>query len=151
MPATATLQRSYSNSRKTPFLHALRPDPQAQLATLALELTSQVADAADADEWAVAVVRVSGTGAPDFEGLVPRAYLEATNAGRSARYRMTLVLQTEDRDLGILRLGTVRPDGFNDLEVARAKRAARGASLRLDEALADLDEHARNNPGPRAC
>ncbi len=118
----------------------LNPTPWVDAAVLARQLASGIADRADADQWAVAIVGIEGTGAPDFDELIPRAYLEAMNDGRPARYRLTLVLQTEDRDLGVVRLSTLRPTGFSDLDVARARRAAENAARRLDEAL-----------GPHSC
>jgi hypothetical protein len=99
-------------------------------------LAREIADAADADQWAIAVVGVPELGAPDFEELVPREWLELLNDHRPARYRITLVLQTAELDLGIVRLGTIRPAGFSELEIARARRAAERASARLAAAMA---------------
>jgi hypothetical protein len=76
-------------------------------------------------------------GAPDFEEQVPRQWLELLNDHRPARYRITLVLQAGGRDLGILRLGTIRPSGFSELEIARARDAAERTSLELAAAMAD--------------
>jgi PAS domain-containing protein len=109
--------------------------PSADLADRARELGRRIADAADADQWAITMVGVDGIGPPDFEELVPRPYLEALNDGRPARYRLTLVLRTDERDLGTVRLGTLDPAGFNDLDVARARRAAEDASRDFEEAL----------------
>jgi hypothetical protein len=103
---------------------------------IARSLAREIADAADADQWAIAVVGVPQLGAPDFEERVPREWLELLNDHRPARYRITLVLQTAERDLGILRLGTIRPAGFSVLEIARAREAAEQASERLAAAMA---------------
>jgi hypothetical protein len=103
----------------------------------ARQLAREVADMADADQWATAVVGVPELGAPDFEELVPRQWLELLNDNRPARYRITLMLQAGGRDLGILRLGTIRPSGFSELEIARARDAAERTSLELAAAMAD--------------
>jgi PAS domain-containing protein len=103
----------------------------ASLAGFARHLARRVADAADADQFAIALVGVTGSGDPDFEEPVPRQLLEALNDGRPARYRITLVLQAHGRDLGILRLGTVRPGGFTDEDVQAARQAADGAAVAL--------------------
>jgi PAS domain-containing protein len=86
------------------------------------------------------MVGVDGIGQPDFEELVPRPFLEALNGGRPARYRLTLVLRTDARDLGIVRLGTLDPAGFDDLDVARARRAAADASRDFEQALDRSEE-----------
>jgi hypothetical protein len=107
------------------------------VARLARQLARRVADAADADLVAIALVGVSGMGPADFEEPVPRALLEALNDGRPARYRITLVLQADGRDLGILRLGSIRPRGFTDENVESARQMADEAATvlarRLDE------------------
>lgn len=104
-------------------------------AQIARRLAKTVADAADADQWAIAVVGLKGTGRADFEELVPREWLGALNTGRPAAYRLTLVLQAAGRDLGIIRLGTLRPDGFSPENVARARQAANRAAVELGLAL----------------
>jgi len=48
---------------------------------------------------------------------------------------MTLVLRADDRDLGIVRLGTLRPTGFSHLDVARARAAAEAAADDMSEEL----------------
>lgn len=149
MAATTISRAPQICSRQKPTLRMVQPAPPAtDVATLARQLAGDIADAADADQWAIAVVGVDGTGAPDFEELMPRAYLEAMNEGRPARYRLTLVLRTDDRDLGIVRLGTLRPPGFNDLDVARARNAVDDGSHQLDEALGSAD--AEKRPEARA-
>lgn len=148
MAVTTISQAPQTYSRTKPMLRVVQPAPPADVAILARQLASGIAAAADADQWAIAVVGVDGTGAPDFEELMPRAYLEAMNDGRPARYRLTLVLRTDARDLGIVRLGTKRPPGFNDLDVARARRAADEASNQLDEALGSADGVKRPEASP---
>jgi hypothetical protein len=98
-------------------------------------MARQIANAADADQYAIAVAGLAGLGPPDFEELVPRAYLIAMNDGRPAAYRMTLVLRTADADLGIIRLGTIQPSGFSEENVRRARAGAASASEQLAVAL----------------
>lgn len=152
MAATTISQAPQSCSRQKHALRMIQPAPPADVAILARQLASDIANAADADQRAIAVVGLDGTGAPDFEELVPRVYLEAMNDGRPARYRLTLVLRTETRDIGIVRLATLRPPGFNDLDVARAQHAADDAAHQLDEALGstDAEKHPAANGGETA-
>jgi hypothetical protein len=112
---------------------------QAILSRLARRLARSIADAADADQWAMAVVGIENQSAPDFEEWVSRAWLEALNDGAPARYRITLVLQTPERDLGLVRLGTIQPYGFSLEQVTAAQAAADHAASVLSRAL---EEHA---------
>lgn len=109
--------------------------PAPGAAALARRLACSIADAADADQWAIAVVGLRGTGAPDFEEQVPRHLLETMNDAQPARYRMTLVLQADGRDLGVVRLGTLRPSGFSAEDVQRGRAAAETAAHELAETL----------------
>ena len=104
----------------------------------ARRLASSVADAADADQWAIAVVGIEDLGDPDFEEWVPRAWLEALNDGAPARYRITLVLQADGRDLGILRLGTIRPEGFSTAQITTARASADHAAQVLARAFEEF-------------
>jgi hypothetical protein len=95
-------------------------------------LALAIADAADADQWAVTLVGHPGLGDPDFDELVPRWYLEGLSGSNDVRYRVTLVLQAEGKDLGMVRLGTVRPGGFTDDDVQRAGAAVACAAEILE-------------------
>jgi len=55
---------------------------QAILARIALRLARSIADAADGDQWAMAVVGIDNLGAPDFEEWVSRSWLGCDNAQR---------------------------------------------------------------------
>ncbi|OGG55792.1 MAG: hypothetical protein A3F84_04365 [Candidatus Handelsmanbacteria bacterium RIFCSPLOWO2_12_FULL_64_10] len=110
--------------------------PQTAPVPYLRSLARTVADAADADQYAVAVVGVPQTGNPDFEELVPRESLEAMADGAPARYRLTLVLQSDSEDLAVVRLATLRPHGFTDLDVGRARAVARLAADELSRTLA---------------
>jgi hypothetical protein len=104
-------------------------------AELARRLTIAIADEADADQWAVAVDGISGTGPADFEEPFPRPWLQTLNGGRPAAYRLTLVLRHGERDLGIVRLGTFRPCGFQLEQIKRGRGAADQAAQVLAEIL----------------
>jgi hypothetical protein len=112
-------------------------------------LAERIADAADADQWAIAAVGVAGTGRPDFQELVPRRWLETLNLGQPARYRLTLVLRGGQQDLGIVRLGTLRPSGFSERNVASARVAAALAGTDLALALDPTRE--ASGPATRAA
>src|SRR5687767_14494097 len=56
--------------------HGIAPDTRREIVALARQLASAIADGADADQWAIAVVGLPELGAPDFEELVPRKWLE---------------------------------------------------------------------------
>jgi hypothetical protein len=104
-------------------------------AELARRLTIAIADEADADQWAVAIDGISGTGPADFEEPFPRSWLESLNKGHPAAYRLTLVLRHAGRDLGVVRLGTFRPCGFQPSQIRRARAAADRAAELLAEIL----------------
>jgi hypothetical protein len=123
-----------------PEAHLL-PWPQAEkFAALAKEVATKIADMADADQWAITLRGVEGTGPADFEELVPRRWLQLLNGGKEAAYRLTLVLHSDSQDLGILRLATLRPCGFSQEDVARARLAAEAAAEMLSSALHPCEE-----------
>ena len=109
--------------------------PNHELASLSCTLAEAIADAADADQWAIEVSGVSDTGPADFEEWLPRQLLQGLNDGRPAAYRLTLVLQHEGTDLGIIRLGTIRPSGFCPEDVALARMESDYAAIMLDNAM----------------
>jgi hypothetical protein len=90
-----------------------------------------VAEAADADQSAIVVDGMVGTGGLELEDRVPRQWLEYLNGGRPAVYRLTVPLHWGDRDLGLVRLGTSDPAGFSPAQIARARAAANRAAERL--------------------
>lgn len=98
-------------------------------------LAEEIADAADADQWAISLVGHPRIGKPDFNEMVPRGCLEGLSDGKPGRYRMTLVLQAGGRDLGIIRLGTIRPRGFVESDVSRARAAAACAAEILERLI----------------
>ena len=111
------------------------PAPNRELATLCCKLAEAIADAADADQWAIEVTGVRDTGPADFEEWLPRNLLQRMNDRRPAAYRLTLVLQHEGNDLGIIRLGTIRPCGFCAEDVALAHVESDYAASMLDNAM----------------
>ena len=118
----------------------------AILGRLARRLGEEIADAADADQWAIAVVGLKQTGRPDFEELVPRSWLEALNSGQPARYRLTLVLHWGQVDLGIVRLGTLRPSGFSHNDVSAARVVTEVAAAKLASAIETTAERRESAP-----
>ncbi|HZT07503.1 MAG TPA: hypothetical protein VFC51_10775 [Chloroflexota bacterium] len=120
------------------FPHVARPTRDNLARVAALDSARAIADAADADQYAIAVAGLPGLGPPDFEELVPRAHLTAMNEGRPAAYRMTIVLKVADADLGVVRLGTVRPSGFSVEDVRRARCRAAVESQALATTLGRL-------------
>jgi hypothetical protein len=103
------------------------------------ELTSGIADAADADQWAVAVPGVEDTGSPALPDLIPRWWLDALDAGRAATHRITLPLRSGRRYLGVVRLESWKPGGFRGEEMLGARRAVRSAARLLDMMMPEPD------------
>jgi len=95
----------------------------------------RIANAADADQWAIAVVGLKQVGPPDFDEIVPRRLLEGLNRHQPAAYRLTIVLRTHGRDIGIVRLGTLRPSGFRPSEARAARRVAGQAARAITKGL----------------
>src|SRR4051794_16483153 len=98
---------------------------------LARRFAEEVAQAADADQSAIMVDGMAETDGLELEDRVPRQWLEHLNGGRPAVYRLTVPLRSGDRDLGLVRLGTSDPAGFNPVQIARARAAANRAAERL--------------------
>jgi hypothetical protein len=108
-------------------------------------LAQEIADAANADQFAVAVDGIAGTGGLELVDRVPRQWLEYMNGGRPAVYRLTVPLRSGDRELGLVRLSTSDPAGFNPIQIARARAAANRAADRLGTMLS----RAANRRGER--
>ncbi|MEA2642323.1 MAG: hypothetical protein QOF51_3717 [Chloroflexota bacterium] len=129
---------------------ALPAGTAGELRAQARAWTERIADAADADQWAIAVVGIKRSGPPDFEELMPRPLLEGLNSQRPAVYRLTLVLRAGARDIGIVRLGTLRPCGFSAEETTRA-RAATDAAAQALIAISDARRPARAQESHRGA
>src|SRR5207244_1994132 len=95
---------------------------------LAQRLGSLIADAADADQWAIAVDGLGDLQSAAFAELVPRCWLVALNGGREAVYDVALPLGPSRGNLGLVRLATIRPCGFDTDQVIRAQAAANWAA-----------------------
>jgi hypothetical protein len=102
---------------------------------LARRLGSLIADAADADQWAIAVDGLEGLESSDFDDLLPRGWLIALNGGREAVYHLALPLGGGVDNLGVLQLGTIRPCGFHPEQVTRAQAVANWAADLLSQEL----------------
>jgi hypothetical protein len=94
-------------------------------------LGTEIADAADADQWSMSVAGVDVLGPAELDDVVPRRLLQVLNGGKPATYRLTLPLHISGRDLGVIRLATIRPGGFRSECVAKACEAADRAALLL--------------------
>ena len=116
-----------------------------RIATLR-RLAGEIADAADADQWSISVHGVDVIGPADLDSLVPRRLLQVLNGGQPATYRLSLRL----RDLGVIRLSTIRPGGFREANLVRAREAADRAAMLLEAIEATRDRGARK-PSPKCA
>jgi hypothetical protein len=127
---------------RSPEAHALPAsapllDPRRaeRIARLARRLAQAIADTADADQVAITVPGVESLGSGTLPELLPRQWLVALNDGKPGIYRIAIQLCANGQKLGTLRLATVRPNGFQPDEVARAQMDAYHASEMLAAAL----------------
>ncbi len=109
-------------------------------------IATEIADAADADQWSVSIDDVDVIGPADLGSLVPRRLLQVLNGGRPATYRLSLPLG----DLGIIRLVTIRPGGFREANAERARDAADRAAILLEATAAARNRSHRKSPRPGA-
>ncbi len=114
--------------------------------TTVRRLAAEIADAADADQWSISIDGVDVIGPADLESLVPRRLLQVLNGGRPATYRLSIPL----RDLGVIRLATIRPGGFREANIEKAREAAERAADLLTVAVAARGESERK-PGRRGA
>jgi hypothetical protein len=110
------------------------------------ELTSGIADAADADQWAVAVSGVEDTGPAALQDLIPAWWLDALDGGRAATHCLALPLRSGHRYLGVVRLECWKPGGFRDDEVLDARRALRSAARLLDMLMPESEKRLATRP-----
>ena len=134
-------QPSHTNPRYPHLrvVHSSASNRATTLEELSQHLAEQVAAAAGADQFAIMVNGVPNQGGADLEELVPRAWLEYLNSQRPAVYRMSVPLRIGHRELGLVRLGTIDPEGFHPAQIARARSTANAAAetlaRRLDQEL----------------
>lgn len=129
-PSVSTVSPTGNQSEAGP-----RDFGPADRTLLAQRLGSLIADAADADQWAMAGDGLEDAAPADFEELIPHGWLIALNGGRDAVYRMALPVGGGADNLGVVRLATIRPCGFHPDQVTRAQAAANWAAEVLWEAL----------------
>jgi hypothetical protein len=98
-------------------------------------LAVNVADTADADQWLIEAGGLRRTGTSGFDHLLPHDCLIALNHGRPAVYEVSIPLETDERQLGFVRLSTWRPGGFLPAELDHARRRADLAAQRLGARL----------------
>lgn len=96
------------------------------------ELSAGIADAGDADQWAVAVEGVDDTGRPSLQDIIPRWWLSALDGQTPATHRVALPLRSGYRALGVVQLESWKPGGFRDDDLLAAHRAAHSAARLLD-------------------
>ena len=106
-----------------------------QTIALARQLAQSIANEADADQWSINLVGLKGTSDGDPEDLLPQSWLRVLNGGRSACYRVTLLLQAYGHPIGTVRLATIRPSGFSDQQVREARIMANRAGIMIADAL----------------
>jgi hypothetical protein len=96
------------------------------------ELTSAIADIADADQWVVVVDGVDGTGREVLSDLMPAWWFSALDGCGIAIHRVALPLKSGRRILGVVKLESWKPGGFRRNELDAARDAADSASRVLD-------------------
>ena len=114
---------------------AVNPGETARIETLGhfvRELASAIADVADADQWVVVVDGVDDTGRDVLSKLMPGWWLSALDGCWSAIHRVTLLLRSGRRNLGVVKLESWKPGGFRQEEIEAARDAADSASRLLD-------------------
>ncbi len=112
-----------------------------RLRQLARQLGETVANAADADQWTTYIEGV------DFGGytfpLPPRPLLRSIHGGRRAAHEKSIPLSSGGREIGSVRLLTIRPKGFQAAEMEQARGAADCAARLLALALDRPTERTR--------
>ena len=113
----------------------LAPRDEERVTRLARRLASTIADAADADQYAVTIPGVIGPDNSQLEPLIPDGWLVALNGGKPAVHRLSIELRSNGHPLGRLQLSTLRPSGFTAAEMGRAQMDAYYAAQLLTAAL----------------
>lgn len=131
-PSLATVGVWMNQTAATPAA----TEPIARPRNLPQRLASLIADAADADQWAIALAEQDETGPAELEEMVPRRWLVALNGGRPGVYDVTVTLRTGSQEFGTVRLTTIRPCGFSSDQIVRAQATAEWAADVLAETLA---------------
>jgi hypothetical protein len=112
-------------------------------------LAAEIADAADADQWSISVAGVDVIGPADLDHIVPRRLLQLLNGGKPATYRLAIPLGVPGRDLGVIRLATIRPGGFRPTNIAKGYEAAHRAGILL-EATHVVRNRSDRRPSPKS-
>jgi len=115
-----------------------------RIRVLARQLGETIANAADADQWTTCIEGV------DYGGytfpLPRRPVLRALHGGRHGTHEASVSLRSGMRDIGSVRLLTLRPQGFDRGELEQARSAAECAGSLLALAL----ERASGAPSMRS-
>jgi hypothetical protein len=112
---------------------------------MARRLATEIADAADADQWSISFDGVDVIGPADLDDIVPRRLLQLLNNGKTATYRLTIPLSVAGRDLGVIRLATIRPGGFRPTNIAKGYQAAHRAAVLLEATESMRDRGGRHS------
>jgi hypothetical protein len=99
----------------------ISPVPAAFSRHLLRRLAALIADAADADQWAITIGNWQEVGTSGMGELVPEEWLISLNGGRRAVYYLAIPLEGSSASLGQVRLATIRPCGFSPDQVRRAQ------------------------------
>ena len=120
---------------------AVNPAEMGRIDTLGQfvqELTSAIADIADADQWAVVVDGVDDGGRDMLSDLMPAWWFSALDGCGNATHRVTLPLRAGRRNLGVVKLESWKPGGFRQDELQAARDAADSASSLLDRLIPEV-------------
>jgi len=117
-----------------------RDEPTARIAALADALGETIARAADADHWTT-VVSTPRSNRYTFPTGSRGLLQSVKQGGRHGTHEATFPLRSGSRDIGSVRLVTIRPEGFSQSRLDRARFAAECAGGLLAHALDRGDEH----------
>ena len=110
-----------------------RDEELERIRALARQLGETIANAADADQWTTNVEGV------DFGGytfpLPPRPLLRSLHGGRRGSQEISIPLRSGMREIGSVRLLTIRPQGFDPAQLEQARSAAECAGGLLARAI----------------
>ena len=110
-----------------------RDDEVGRIRMLARQLGETIANAADADQWTTYIEGV------DYGGytfpLPPRPLLRSLHGGRRGSQEVSIPLRSDMREIGTVRLLTIRPHGFDPAQLEQARSAAECAGGLLARAI----------------
>jgi hypothetical protein len=125
-----------------------RDEELGRIRVLARQLGETIANAADADQWTTYIEGV------DYGGytfpLPPRPLLRSLHGGRRGSQEISVPLCSDMREIGSIRLLTIRPQGFDPAQLEQARQAAECAggllARAIDRASGARPAHAMTGP-----